>query len=643
MHYYLVAPTIIARRGEDFFTYHSADKLQIGQIVLIPLGQRQVTGIIFKQASKPSFKTRSVEKIIEATPLPRYQLKLSQWVSQHYSTPLALVLQLLLPTGVTKNRRPIKDITKTVQSTTRFIPTREQAQAIDQIMCSSSTSLLHGVTGSGKTTVYLEIAHKLIETGKSVIVVVPEIALTTQIVDQFSNYFSNIIVLHSQLTEAKRHQNWRQCLNSDQPLVVIGARSALFAPLKNLGLIIIDEFHEPSLKQDKNPRYSTVRVASQLSSLTSAKLILGSATPPIADYWIAKQKSIPIVTLKEPALTVKPPQVSIIDMTKRQPFSKHRFLSNQLIEAVRQSLDNDEQVLLFHNRRGSSSATFCQDCGWVDTCLHCNTPMTMHADKFKMICHICSQHHPILTTCPNCQSSNIIHRGIGTKLIESEIRKLFKSARIQRFDADSPLSETVDKLYDQLVSGDIDILVGTQVLAKGLNLPSLSTVGIIQADTGLFLPDFQAEERVFQLLAQVVGRVGRTQRAARVIVQTYHPNEPSIIYGIKQNYEEFYQQTLAKRRQHRFPPFRYLLRLKVSYKNETACIRNAKQLANQIKSLKLPVEIFGPTPCFYERTGNQINWQLIVKATSRPHLQQIITILPSTHWQYDIDPVSLLQ
>lgn len=642
MHYYLVAPTTIARKGKDFFTYHSIEKLQIGQIVLIPLGQRQVIGIIFKSTTKPNFKTRLVEKIIEPTPLPRYQLKLSQWISRYYSTPLALVLQMLLPTGITKNRRPVKTAFIATHPSNRLIPTKEQTQAIDQIMCSSSTSLLHGVTGSGKTTVYLEVARKIIKAKKSVIVIVPEIALTTQIINQFSDYFSNIVVLHSRLTEARRHQNWRYCLNNDQPLVVIGARSALFAPLRNIGLIIIDEFHEPSLKQDKNPRYSTTRVASRLSNLTDAKLILGSATPPIADYWTAKQKSIPIVTLKKTALTVKPPRISIVDMTKRQPFSKHRFLSNQLIEAVHQSLDNNEQVLLFHNRRGSSSATFCQDCGWVDVCPDCDTPMTMHADKFEMICHICSQHSPIPTTCPDCQSSNIVHRGIGTKLIESEVRKLFKSARIQRFDADSPLSETVDKLYDQLVNSEIDILVGTQVLTKGLNLPSLSTVGVIQADAGLFLPDFQAEERIFQLLAQVVGRVGRTQRAAKVIVQTYHPNEPSIIYGLEQNYEKFYQQTLAKRRQHKFPPFRYLLRLKVSYKNEATCIRNAHQLANQIKSLKLPIEIFGPTPCFYEKIGDQTNWQLIIKATSRPHLQQIIAIVPPAHWQYDIDPVTLL-
>lgn len=644
MFYYQVAPNRVVFKSKPVFTYQFAAKLQPGQIVTIPVGRRTLIGVIIKAVKQPDFDTKPIASVLENRPLPTPLLKTILWLADYYASDLATVLQTTLPSGLDKTRRQTKTKPLPTSATAKLSPTAAQAKAIKGIADSPvNNTILHGVTGSGKTTVYLELAAKTIAAGQSVIIIVPEIALTTQLIQQVRAYFDAPLIVHSKITEAKRHLIWQTALNADQPVVVVGARSALFTPAPNLGLIVIDEFHEPSLKQDRNPRYSAVRTASYLAHQTGAKLILGSATPDTTEHFIYEQKNYSIIKLTSTALLVTKPKIEVVDMTKKANFKRHYFLSNQLLTAIKQSLTNQEQVLLYHNRRGTASTTICKDCGWMAECDHCHIPMSLHADHFQLICHSCGTTAKVPTTCLECGSTNVDHRGIGTKLIEREVKKLFPSTNIKRFDADTASDQTVDQMYEQLQTGKVDIIIGTQVIAKGLNLPKLTTVGVVQADSGLFLPDFTSEERTFQLLSQVIGRVGRDQKTTTVVVQTYQPEHPSIQFGINQDFTNFYQYCLRQRKIQQMPPFRYLLRLKVSYKTEAAVIKHITQLATDIKRHHPQVSILGPTPCFYERTGDKINWQIIVKSVRRPVLQQIIANLPAnTSIQYDIDPMSLL-
>ncbi len=645
MHYYLVGVAKQAVKEQPFLTYSYDEELEIGSIVLVPLRNSSAIGVVFKKVVQPSFKTRPITKLVNDQPLPKHLLKITSWISDYYCTPTSQVLVSVLPTGLNKKRRSGSkiDSIKTKDTNSQLTPTTEQSRAVSLIKQSPhKTLLLHGVTGSGKTTVYIELVRDCLKSGHSAIIIVPEIALTAQLISQFAAHFQDIVLLHSKLTESQRHLNWLRCLTTSSPQVIIGARSAIFAPVKQIGLIVVDECHESSLKQDKNPRYSTSRVAGAIAKMTNAKLVLGSATPLVSDYFLIKKISGEVIELTGSAMPTEKPSIELIDMTKKANFSQHSFLSDALMASIKWSLDNKEQALLFHNRRGSSSATLCRDCGWLAMCQNCQVPLILHHDRFNLTCHVCGHKEPIPFTCPDCGSSNIDHAGIGTKLIEKEITKHFPEANIARFDGDSGREQTVDKYYDRLVSGEIDILIGTQVVAKGLNLPKLSTVGIIQADTGLTLPDFVTEERNFQQITQVIGRVGRNDKKTRVIVQTYRPQQPSIRLGITQDYAQFYKDTVSIRKKLNYPPFSFLLKLKVSYKTEAACIKDAKSVANLIGTKFPGTVVIGPAPAFYERRNGLYNWQIIVKSKHRPDLQKIITILPKTHWQYDIDPESLL-
>jgi len=446
------------------------------------------------------------------------------------------------------------------------------------------------------------------------------------------------------MTEAERHLSWLEALNSNEPRVVIGPRSALFSPLKNIGVIVVDESHEPSYKQEKSPRYSALRVATILGRLHKARVIFGSATPSITDRYLAEQSKQPILKLTKVArLGSIPPSTSVIDMRNRANFKKHRFLSDILIKQIETTLELKKQVLIFHNRRGSTSTTLCKECGWTAKCPRCFLPLSLHSDQHILRCHICNFQTSIPTSCPECKGTDVIHKGIGTKLIESELRKLFPSANIARFDADNKNEEAVNARYNDLYSGEIDIAIGTQVVAKGLDLPHLRTVGIIQADAGLALPDYGTNERTFQLLAQVVGRVGRNEHQTQVIVQTYQPDHPSIKNGLAQNYDEFYLQSLAERKKSLFPPFTHLLKLVCIYKTESAAIKNCQKLAQELKmKVDKDIQILGPTPAFYERQHDTYRWQLVLKSPKREHLINALKLIPPTHWQSELDPTSLL-
>lgn len=646
MHYYEVAPLRIVRASSATFTYASEAQLTIGTLVAIEVGKKMIEGVVIKDVTKPTYKTKLISFVIEQTPIPEPLIDLALWMSTYYSTHLASVLQTILPRGLQKKRRKGQASPhSSLRERTKNVFTKDQRQAIEKISTMiDGSALLHGITGSGKTAVYIELAKQTLEAGKSVIILVPEIALTSQLVDEFSHHFDDVILMHSKQTEAERHIAWQNALTSTTPRLVIGPRSALFAPLKQLGLIVIDEAHEPSFKQEQSPRYSALRAASVLAAAHKAKVVFGTATPAIADYYLFKHSSRPIVEMTERARTdAVRPSIKLIDMTKRLNFSKHRFLSDELLIQIEQNLTAGNQALVFHNRRGSASTTLCENCGWSAICPRCFVPLTLHADKHQLKCHICGHRQKVPTSCPECGSTDILHKGIGTKLIESELGRLFPKYIIARFDGDNETGKSVEERYGELYNGNIDIIVGTQVIAKGLDLPKLRTVGVVHADAGLSLPDYSSAERTFQLLAQVVGRVGRSSHPTSVVVQSYQPTHPAVTYGIAQDYDSFYNTAVVERKRGGFPPFCYLLKATCVYKTEAAAIRNAQLLAHELR-LKSPptTQVLGPTPAFYERQHDTYRWQLVIKSSRRADLLAVMTLIPPVHWQYELDPVSLL-
>ena len=644
MQYYLVAPTTVVRSNETAFTYHYDAPVPIGTTVRISVGKKTLTGIVVKTVSKPSFTTKPIVDIIVPTPLPSSLLRLSEWLSAYYATHLGIVLQTVLPAGLHKQRRQQSSPTHHAKrSRTHIVLNKDQQLAVAKVNeQTSGTFLLHGVPGSGKTQVYIETARHEIQNGRSCIILVPEIALTPQLVAEFMNHFDDVVVTHSHMTEAERHKAWLRVLESKTPLVVIGPRSALFMPVVDLGLIVVDEAHEPSYKQDQSPRYSALRTASMLAKFhRNAKLILGSATPSVGDYYLATHTKSTILTLPSPAVATQPPHIELVDSRRKDAFRQHRFISDTLMDAVREALHQGKQVLLFHNRRGTAPTTLCSSCGWSALCPACFVPQTLHADKHQLLCHICGRTTSVPPSCPSCHNPDIVFRGIGTKFIETEIRKIFPKASIARFDADSAADQTLDKRYQEIYDGDIDILIGTQILAKGLDVPNLSIVGVLQADNGLHLPDYLAEERVFQLLYQVAGRVGRTKHEGRVIVQTYIPDNKIIQLALDRNYDAFYAQQIAERRKNGFPPFTHLLKLTTSYKTETGAVRAARKLASELRAAYPHIEILGPTPSFYERLHGNYRWQLLLKGSNRAELAGIAARIP-TGWHVDLDAASLL-
>lgn len=645
MRYYLVSPLKITHAREATLTYASSEKLQTGQLVAVEVGKNTVPAVITGSTKKPDFPTKEISSLIDEQPLPKPLIELHAWLSSYYVSHPVAVWRNMLPSGLLKTRRPSKTpaspIAKRDQQNIKLNP--EQTKAVNGIWQSDGgTSLLHGVTGSGKTAVYIELAKKTVAAGRSVIVLVPEIALTSQLIAEFMPYFKDVSLTHSTMTEAARHSLWLKLLHASTPQVVIGPRSALFMPVPNLGLIVIDECHEPAFKQEQAPRYSALRAASILARSAGARLVLGSATPDISDYYLAEKTNSPIFSLNQPARhNYSAPNIKLIDMTKKLNFTRSSFLSNDLLEKITSTLSAGHQVLIFHNRRGSAPMTLCENCGWSAACPRCFIPLTLHSDDYHLRCHLCNHHETVPLSCPSCQQTAIAHKGIGTKRVYEELAKFFPSANIIRFDGDS--KESVESHYQSLYDGQVDIIVGTQVIAKGLDLPHLRLVGVVQADSGLAMPDFKSSERVFQLLTQVAGRVGRNEHLSNVVIQSYQPTHPSITFGLAQDYHGFYRWCLEERKRANFPPFTYLLRLTAVYKTEPGAVRASRELVTNLRAFAgKSVEIIGPAPAFYERIRDTYRWQVIVKSPSRERLLQLIELLPPKGWQSELDPMSLL-
>ncbi|MBQ6130079.1 primosomal protein N' [Candidatus Saccharibacteria bacterium] len=654
--FYEVIPTKIFRKGSTALTYSNENNLDLkpGSLVLIPLGKASCPGIVQKRVKQPSFSCKPIQKLLYPSPLPSHLLKALSWLSSYYLSPLPQVASLLLPIGIEKNRRKISSTKEPSPQAASGIIELNPAQlfALSTLNnIKTPTKLLFGITGSGKTNIYLKLAQETLSKNQSVILLVPEIALTSQLVEIFEKTFpGTTVLLHSKQTEAERHLLWESLLLSTSPKIVIGPRSALFAPLSNLGLIIIDEAHESSYYQENSPKYSALRLASFIAKTLHISCLLGSATPLVSDFYLA-EKSAALVSLTQKAKSsAVEPKITIIDSTQKSNFIKNRYFSDPLLATINQNLENHHQTLIYHNRRGSAPLTLCESCGWQALCPACFLPLTLHSDSYSLLCHTCGFQQKLPSSCPDCGSPSILHKGFGTKLLETELNKLFPSAHIARFDADNKKSETLDKKFTEVKTGAFDILIGTQTVSRGLDLPLLASIGIVQADAGLSLPDFSAEEKTFELLTQVIGRVGRGHLpTASVIIQTFRPTDPVISLAQSSDYLGFYRYLVQKRRRQSLPPFIYLAKVSVTYKTEATALKKirlaSKSLNNFLvqNSLSTSVKVSPPMPCFHERTSSGFSWQLILKSKSRSALQALLSSLdPSLNAHLSLDPPSLL-
>ena len=629
-------------------TYSSDDSLLPGQIVQVPIGRRVVPGVVVKKVAQPDFKTKSILKVLYSKPMPKHLLKTVKFIHDYYMVPSGQAVSLMLPRGVEKQRRRRKTeqmfgMINSTASEPKIQLNTAQKNALEGLLkAPGATKLLYGVTGSGKTNIYLKMAARALSEQKAVMLLVPEIALTGQLVQVFKEVFGDrVVVIHSQQTEAERHLIFEGILESEEPLVVIGPRSALFAPVAKPGLIIIDEEHESTYHQENAPKYSAIRVASFMAQEVDCPLILGSATPTVEDYYIASKRKT-VVVLKEKALSsAMKPEIKMIDFKDRGEFSRNRYFSNSLLKAIADNLENRRQTLIFHNRRGSAPLTICDNCGEEILCPNCYLPLTLHADDYVLQCHTCGFSEKVPVGCPKCGAPGLLHKGFGTKLLENELKRLFPKARVRRFDADNKKGEGLDAVYSEVRDGEVDILVGTQTLAKGLDLPKLATVGVVQADAGLSLPDYMAEERTFQLLTQVIGRVGRGHiDTAEVFIQTYQPEHPVLLFAMQEDYLGFYEYMISKRQRAGFPPFRFVAKLEITMKTEAVVLRKVRELVKKL-SADTRLIVSPPQPAFHERTNRGYTWQLIVRARTRKVLLEALSGL-DPNFKVTLDPPGLL-
>lgn len=519
--------------------------------------------------------------------------------------------------------------------------------------------LLYGVTGSGKTEIYLRaIAHAL-AAGKQAVALVPEIALTPQTIRRFAARFpGKVTVWHSELGEGERFDVWRRVrTNHAAAQVVVGSRSALFLPYGDLGVIVVDEEHEPSYKQERTPRYHARPVAIELGRLCSATVILGSATPALETYYAAKRgESMALLTLPQ-RIKAELPVVHVVDMRQELRMGNRSMFSRRLSEGLHQVLASGQQAMLYLNRRGSATSVLCRDCGYVAVCQKCAAPLTYHGDPASparqanqgpemLVCHQCNRRYPIPTICPECGSKRIRYFGAGTQRVEEAVNLEFPTARTLRWDRDvTGAKGSHDAILSRFVAHEADILIGTQMIAKGLDLPLVTLVGVVAADVGLFLPDIRASERTFQLLTQVAGRAGRSALGGEVIVQTYHPDHYAVVAASNHDYEGFYREEMSFRRQQMYPPLRRLARLVVYHGQRAKAQAEAQSAADllraEISARSLPdVDLIGPAPCFFARQRGEWRWQVVVRSPDPVALLRGVGL--GRGWRVDVDPVDLL-
>ena len=594
----------------DCYTYSVSDGLSIpapGTRVVVPLMRKQVRGIVLRTHSEPiapelAQKIKPVTQIISTAPVvPPEQLALWQWMSSYYMCTLGEVMSAALPSGVDqrltnppkRRRASIAPYSGPIEPMHALSAAQQKcADEIEHLWHSGKRiTLLHGVTSSGKTDIYIHLIQSQLNQGRNVLYLVPEIALTTQLTSRLERIFGDrLMVYHSRLTDAQREECYKKITNNQSPFVVLGARSAIFLPIPNIGLVIVDEEHDTSYKQaEPAPRYHARTAAVMLAKTHDARVLLGTATPSVESYFLALQGTYGLVSLTERFGGVELPDITLIDL-KRQYERKEMYghFSDPLVDCIRRTLAEHKQVILFQNRRGYAPQLQCTQCGQPPRCVQCDVPMTLHMRDHELRCHYCGYHTPIPSACPQC-GGEMKAIGLGTERIEDEIQTLFPEARVLRMDLDTTRNKSAyQDIINAFANHECDILIGTQMVTKGLHFDDVRLVAVLNADPLFNQPDFRAGERAFQMLEQVAGRAGRKGTKGTVWIQTFDPRNEVLRLVQAHDYEALYRHQIAEREAFGYPPFRRLIRLQLRDHNGVRVHTCATQLQAHL------AQIFGP-------------------------------------------------
>ncbi len=568
---------------DTLYTYGCPfQEVAVGDCVQVPFGKgktlrKAYVFAVSKEHPEGLTGLKQVEALEEGISLGEETMELCRWMHQRYLCRYIDAVKLFLPVGKPPKKRKEKNSLKQVQGEKLTIEklTPPQQQAIQQVAQALREEnphifLLHGATGSGKTEVYMQLIQQVVDQGKTAIMLVPEISLTKQIVDRFVGRFGveQLAVFHSRLTPSERYDQWKRVASGQVPIVV-GARSAVFAPLKNIGLIVLDEEHETTYKSDMSPKYDTLEIAIKRTKPAGGSVLLGSATPSVVSYQRAQEGIYTLLTLPERYNKVPLPHMIVADMREELTAGNRTMLSRRLFQEMAQTLDGGEQVILFMNRRGYSTFVSCRACGHVATCPKCGISLTYHRGEGKLVCHYCDYKEPLPHRCPRCQSPFIKGFGGGTEKVMELVEELFPEYPAARLDVDAMKEKgALQKVLTDFGKGKIKILVGTQVVAKGLDFPHVGLVGIVSSDVMLHVPEYRAPERAFQLIAQAAGRAGRGDKQGKVVVQSYQPEHYAIQKALHHDYTGFFMEEMKRRQALQYPPFADIIQVVFSGKKE---------------------------------------------------------------------------
>lgn len=645
------------------FTYAIPSEMfcKVGMRAVVPFGCREVTAYVvacLEDIGETAFTIKAIKRMIDKEALyGEREIALAQWMARFYLCTEGEALSGMIPGGRRDVEPPLMPVDELELAVAAEHLSEEQQLAISAILSSKKQlHYLYGITGSGKSEVFLQVAEQIILQGKQVIYLVPEITLTHQLARQVSKRFENrVAILHSGMTPSQRLSAWRK-IRRGEVQIAIGARSAVFAPFEDLGLIILDEEHENSYKAGNAPRYHARQIAQKRVADTGAILVMGSATPSLEAWQMMEDQKIYKHVLSQRVAGGSPPEVTVVNMLGEQ-----RLLSRKLLEMMKNTLNMKRQVILFLNRRGFSHFFHCNACGYEMTCPHCSISLTYHKKDNRMVCHYCGYSRKPISVCPECNSVDVGYGTFGTEMVEREVQQFFPQARIARLDTDSAKDKPmVAKVLSDFKEGAIDILLGTQMVAKGLNFPMVDLVGIVLADSSLNLPDFRAQERTFSLILQVSGRAGRFNNAGKVVVQTYHPDNMAIKYATMHDLESFYSQELAVRKETAFPPFTRLVNFVIRGRNKEKTAKEMDELRRMVETLLQQMassgveavdipDILGSAPCPIEKIASNWRHHLVLRGTSASRLVQIATAVhqqykapSSIYLEIDMDPLQML-
>ncbi len=639
------------------YSYSVPDGLDIvpGHRVTVPFGRRSTYGFVVSLGTHdPGVEVKPIQAAGSDPLLLPHQVELARLVADHYWVPLIECVRAMLPPRVRAGGSTGSAPSSRQKRHSRLLDlalgpapqdqapvlTAEQQAALDVISTNPAT-LLHGVIASGKTEVYLAAAQSALADGLRVLLLVPEISLTPQLVERVrARLNAPVAILHSQLTELERAQQWWR-VRRGEARVVLGSRSAVFAPIPNLGLICLDEEGSAAYKQDRTPRYEAGWVARRLAEVTGAKLVAGSATPSVAIYHAAVNGEMALAHMRRRVRGNDAP-VQLVDMRDELTSGNRQPLSRRLLEVVDRTLENEEQAILYLNRRGLSTYVMCRECGRSVQCLGCSVSLVQHAEVEGLVCHYCGYSRPMPQSCPYCGSRHIRGLGMGTQRLESTVKKLWPRARVLRLDSDAARGpDSYFDIWESFRERRADILVGTQLVTRGLDLPAVTCVGVVDADLPLHFPDYRSAENTFSLVAQVAGRAGRDGRPARVVVQTSNPEHYSLQCAAAGDYEGFYAAELPSRKAFHFPPFADLAVLTRTDAYDDKAAADAREVAESIAAglLKDGIEgirVMGPSPAFIHRLRGEYRWQVTLKGGG---LERARHLAPRGRgWSFDVDP-----